>query len=198
MSASYLDPDELPDYYDLNRILDLATDDGEKALEADLSDDSSDAYRIVLTQIRRAASDLDSHCQQGKRYTRAVLEQIIADAQAAPANEGLQKRAAIIRSLVADLAFGMLVSRRGHSADTLQKLAPRYESALITLERLAQGVLVFDIDGAIQRGAPSTVRIGSRQYRPSLFNRMFGVFEDTPGIYGGQGGTYFPGFFGRW
>lgn len=192
-SASYLNPDELITYYDARRVLQLASDSGEAATVADLSDDDSDAYAFILSCIRYAASELDSHCQQGKRYTRAVLEAIIEEAVAAPTDEAKNKRAAMIRQLVADLAFGVLASRRGYVADALKNLAPRYETALMTLERLSEGVQIFDVDDAITRGAPSSVQIGRLGYRPSEFNRLFGIWEDS-----GRSGSTNPYLFGRW
>lgn len=193
-SASYLNPADLVTYYDRRRVLQLASDTGTAATIADLSDDDSAAYAFVLSCIRSAASDLDSHCQMGKRYTRATLEEIISDAVAAPTDEAKQKRAAMIRQLVADLAFGILASRRGYVADALKMLAPRYDTALVTLERLSQGFQIFDVDAAIDAGAPSSVQIGKNVYRPSQYNRMFGVFEDTR--YPGTGIN--PFLWGRW
>lgn len=192
-SDSYLDPAELVLFYDTRRVLQLASDSGSTAVIADLSNAASAPYARVLASIRFAASELDSHCQQGKRYTRATLEGIVEAAAATPANEGLQKRAALVKTLVADLAFGHLASRRGYVADTLAQLAPRYETALQTLERLATGIQIFDVDDVIQRGAPSTVQIGRRGYRPQSFNRLFGIFEDTVGP-----NSVNPFLFGRW
>ena len=191
-SASYLHPDELVKYYDARRVLQLASDTGTPATLSDLSNSASAGYGLVNSAIRTAASDLDSHCQMGKRYTRASLEEIISAAFAAPTNEALNKRAGMIRQLVADLAFGVLASRRGYHGEQLKALAPRYDMALLTLERLSQGFQVFDLDANIEAGVPKSVRIGLRQYRPGLYNRMFGVFEDTP-----RSGFLNP-FWGSW
>lgn len=190
-SASYLLPAELVTggYYDERRVLQLVSDTGSDAVIANLEDDDHPAYIAAQRAIRWAASEVDSHCQRGKRYTRAALEAIVAAAEAAPADEGLQKRAAAILGLVADLAFGYLASRRGFAADTLAQMAPRYEAALLTLERLAQGLQIFDVDAALTAGAPSTVRIGRRGYRVGAYNRLFGVFSDSPRPYGGNYGS---------
>ena len=193
-SDSYLDPAALPLFYDERRVLHLASDTGASAKIADLSDANSAPYAKVLSAIRFAAGELDSHCQQGKRYARATLEAIVEDAESNPADEGYQKRAQLLKQLVADLAFGVLASRRGYVADALAQLCPRYELALQTLDRLAQGLQIFDVEGAITRGAPSSVRIGKNVYRPSAYNRLFGVFEDS---FGGAGGIN-PYLFGRW
>ena len=195
MSLSYLTPAEIVTIYDSRRVLQLASDSGATAVIADLSNTASDAYAKVMSAIRFAASELDSHCQQGKRYTRSTLEGIIADALAAPSDEGKQKRAALIKQIVADLAFGVLLSRRGYVDETLNQMAPRYNVALQMLERLAQGIQIFDTDDAINRGVPASVMIGKNGYRPQNFNRLFGIFEDS-----GPTGTLngFPQFWGRW
>lgn len=193
-NENYIAPADIVTYYDSRRILDLASDTGEPAVIADLSDDGTAAYGFVASAIRTAAGMLDSHCQMGKRYTRAVLEAIITAALAAPADEAKQKRAAMIRQMVADLAYGVMLGRRGYSADATKNLAPRYDEALATLERLAQGLQVFDLDVNIDAGRPRAVRIGRLAYRPGAFNRLFGVWED------GLDGTLRtnPYLFGRW
>lgn len=193
MASNYLTPAELPTYYDERRILQLASDDGVPADLADLSNTGTSAYRFVNSGILWAASEIDSHCQQGKRYSRADLEAIVTEALAATSDGTKQKRAALIRQLTADLAFGQLVSRRGYTGQSLTMFAPRYEPALATLEKLALGLQVFDLDGPINAGAPSRVGIGSQgNYRPSMNNKMFGVWPDLP--YN----TYWNNQFGRW
>ena len=177
-SANYLNPVDLVRYYDSRRVLQLASDSGATAVIADLSSSASAAYGFVLNALRSAAADLDSHCQQGRRYLRADLEAIIADAVTYPTNEIKNKRAALIQQLVADLTFGIMCSRRGQVADALKALCPRYETALVTLDRLAEGVQIFDTDTAIARGVPARVTIGKNIYRPSRDNRLFGVWND--------------------
>ena len=193
-NENYITPLELVTYYDKRRVLDLASDTGATAVIADLSSSGSAAYGFVAAAIRTAAGMLDSHCQMGKRYTRSVLEAIITAALAAPADEAKMKRAAMIRQMVADLAYGVMLGRRGYSADATKNLAPRYEEALATLERLAQGLQVFDLDANIEAGRPHAVRIGRLSYRPGAFNRLFGIWED--GIDGTLRTN--PYLFGRW
>lgn len=191
MAATYILPADLPLFYDANRVLELLVDHSDTSVDAtlaDLTNTSSGPYLIAINAIRSAASDVDQHCQEGKRYTRADLEAIIADAIANPADEAKQKRAATIRQVVADLTFGYLMARRGYAADQMDKMAPRYRDALDVLAKLAQGVRVFDLDSALQASGPARVAIGSNAYRPSLDNKMFGVWADTPNER----------LFGRW
>lgn len=170
-------------------MLQLASDSGTAALLADLSNAASAAYAFILHSTRWASSEIDSHCQMGKRYTRASLEAIVTAADAAPTNETLNKRAGVIRQLCADLTYGHLMSRRGQAAEALKSLAPRYEMALLTLEKLAQGLQVFDLDANINAGKPHRVTIGlNNKYTPSADNRLFGIWSDSP----------FTSFFGRW
>lgn len=184
MSLSYLTPTDLVTFYDSRRVLELASDSGLVALIADLSNTASGPYTVCNAAIRSAAADVDSHCQVGRRYQRSTLEGIITDALSAPMDEAAQKRAAILRQLVADLAFGFLMSRRGYAEDRMKLLAPRYDMALETLASIASGMMVFDLDDNIAAGLPSAVPIGLNKYRPSLNNRLFGVWEDTPRTYG--------------
>lgn len=189
-SVNYLFPVDLLTIYDSRRVLQLASDTGTVATAANLADTASTPYAIVLNAIRAAASDLDSHCQMGKRYTRSTLETFISEAVAAPTDETKQKRAGLVRQLVADLAFGILASRRGYTGDSLKAWAPRYETALVTLERLSQGFQIFDTDDAIASGVPSQVSIGVNVYRPSVNNRLFGIFPNGSNPFGPN--------YGRW
>jgi hypothetical protein len=193
MAINYITPAGLLNYYDKRRVLQIASDEGAVAVEADLSNTASAAYVRIINGIRAACGDIDSHCQRGKRYTRATLEAIVTEADAAPSDETKQKRAGPIRQMAADLTFGHMMARRGYSAQTMKNLAPRYEDALVSLERLANGEQVFDLDANIDAGKPSRTQIGKNNlYRPSVDNPIFGVWPDSP--YGG--GMY--GWFGRW
>lgn len=184
MTTPYLLPLDLTLYYDSRRVLEIASDTGADASLADLSNTASAAYKTINNGIRVASSDLDSHVQQGRRYARTDLEFMVSDALANPTDEAKVKRAGLLRQLIADLTFGFLMSRRGYAEDRMKLLAPRYDLALDTLRALASGVQVFDLDAQLDAGLPRGVPIGINKYRPSLYNRMFGVWEDTPRLYG--------------
>ena len=182
----------MPTFYDSRRVLQLASDSGTAALPGDLSNTSSAAYALMQNAIITAASELDTHCQIGQRYTTTVLEAIIANALANPTDLGAQKSAGLIRQLVADLAFGILASRRGYRGKTLDEFAPRYDAALVTLERISRGDQVFNQQQNLTAGVPSVGIIGQCAYRPSIQNRLFPVW----GLNGPYGcNPYF--FFGR-
>lgn len=173
----YITPQQLIQYYDSRRVLQLASDSDEDASLMDLSSPVSPAFQIVNNCITVACSEIDTHCQIGRIYTRQQLEQIITDANDSPNDIVKQKRVGLLRQLTADLAFGLLVSRRGYSAETLREMAPRYEAALNTLERLAAGMQVFDLEDQLQRQVPARVAIGARAGMTDG-NRLFGVWHN--------------------
>lgn len=191
VSNTYVEPDDLIVFYDTDRVLDLVSDTAlgaPRATVADLSASGSAAYRRALAIIQSAAGDVDSHCQMGKRYTRENLETIVNDYWDAPADQAKAKRARILQQIVADLTFGLLLSRRGYTGDQLRQQAPRYEEALKTLDRLAQGIQVFDLDANVNASVPVRVSIGLTSYRPSLDNAMFGIWPNWP--YGRLNGPF--------
>lgn len=193
MAATYIVPTDLLTFYDRSRVLELTADDtdgtGTPATAADLSNTASAPYAIAINAIYTAASTLDSHCQLGKRYARADLETIISAYLADSTNVAKRKRAALIQQVVADLAFGVLMSRRGFTADQMKEMAPRYEEALLVLEKLAAGMLVFDLDANLNASVPRSVTIGLNVYKPSADNKMFGIWCDQP--YVRNNSTYF-------
>lgn len=181
----YIEPEQLPVFYDTSRVLQLVTDGDTPAVLADLANTGSDAYAIAIQACRDASSDIDQRCQQGKRYTRADLEAIVAAADASPSDEAIQKRASALKRLAADLAFYYLLSRRGFTADRIRALAPRADAALETLDQLSVGVRILDLDANLAAAGPRRVTLGSRIYRPSQDNRMFGIWSDATSREGG-------------
>ena len=182
-TVSYITPSELLVFYDANKVLMLASDSSTPATATELANSSSTAYGIVYQAIQSAAGEIDSHCQIGRRYSREDLETIADEAANPTGSATVQaqqvKRGAPLRRLTADLAFGFLMARRGYTAERMRALAPQYEGALMTLERLLNGLRVFDMEAQLSASSPSRIVIGSQVYRPSLNNRMFGVWSDN-------------------
>lgn len=176
----YISPSELPNYYDSRRVLQLASDTGTTATTADLTNTSSAPYSKLLVAIRGVCADIDSKCQQGKRYDRSDLEAIIAAATSSPNDEAVQKRAALLKQLTADLVYGRLNASRGIGADELKRLCPRYDEAEAMLEQLYQGSRIFDLDNPKTAGKPSTVTINRTQTQPNFttYNDMFFIPDD--------------------
>lgn len=181
----YIDPEDLLTYYDATKVLSLLSDDTAiPATAADLTNPASTPYAIAATAIRSASGDIDSHCQIGLRYTRADLESIAADVS----TETALKRSAPLKRLTADLAFGFLMARRGYTAEAMRALAPQYEAALMTLDRLANGIQIFDIDANLQASVPKIVGIGvNDEGSLTRANRLFGLWAGTQ-FWNRQGG----------
>lgn len=174
----YIVPSELVNYYDQRRVLALASDTGTAAQVADLFNTSSAAYTKIVSFIRSTCSDVDSKCQQGRRYDRSDLEGMVLAATLNPSDESIQKRAALLKQMVADLVYGRLNANRGIGADQLKVLCPRYEEAEMMLEQLYQGARIFDLDAPKSAGVPSTVTIN--QNGPPGFTKFNDMFFIDP------------------
>lgn len=192
----YLQNSQMLLFYDLRRLKDLLTDDG-TGDDLELSDittvtDTDDAElpaTKLWAAINWASSEIDAKCQNGRRYARADLEEMVQYGISAPSGstgaqiEGYKKRAAVLMKLCADLAFGFLAQRRAQSADQLRSLAPAYEEALVRLEELYNGRRVFDLDAALGATVPALKKLGRLANLSSSMNRMFGVWPDDNHLF---------------
>lgn len=183
MAVVYLDNSEMKLFYDLRRLKDLLTDDGsgDDLTENDINNEDDGAGELLFSAIEWASSEIDAKCQNGLRYTRANLEEMIADATAG--TDAQRKRAATLKKLTADLAFGFLAQRRAQSADQLRELAPAYDEALERLEQLYDGKKVFDLDSALLATVPTRRRLGKLANLSRDMNQMFGIFPDRNGLF---------------
>lgn len=173
-SVYYLTGEQFLNYYDARRVGELLSDTGIPVEAGDIPDDP-----VLEEAIAAACGEIDTHCQQGKRYAKADIEAIITGNTLDPSNVAYRKASAVLKQLAADLTFGTLMARRGYSAETMARLAPRLVAAQETLEQLYQGRRVFDLSTAIEAGRPHRATIGRNTYRPSEFNRLFGVWPDS-------------------
>jgi hypothetical protein len=105
---------------------------------------------------------------------------MITEADASPEDSAKAKRAAHLRRLNADLAFGALLMSRGYSAESIEKMAPNHTKAQSILEQLYQGVRILDLDDVITAGVPSTTDIGKQRLMSTMFNPLFGIWGDSP------------------
>lgn len=174
---------ELPKFYDVRRMLQLMSQTGIPATIAvfsqtpPVSGDDLTAYNLILQQAIGACSEIDSVCQQGKRYARADLE-ALATAALTSTDAGVVKRAAVLKQLAADLLYGNLAATRGQGADGIRSLVPRYEAAQATLEALYNGNRVFDLDANINAGVPKVAKIGVNTLNGQNFRPFFGYWPD--------------------
>jgi phage gp36-like protein len=133
--------------YDARICSELISDTG---YPADVTGDNA-----VLQQFLDEASEqISAAALVGNRYTH---KQLFILSQCTD-------RGFMLRRLTCDLAFGLIVSRRGRSAGDINKLCPRYTDALQTLEKLQTGLNIFPgIDDLEYEtaGTPSNVNLNT-------------------------------------
>lgn len=191
-NREYLLPSEVDLYYDVRRVVGLASDTGVPIDESDLGATGSTGYNLIYKLIRAQSARIDSRCQQGKRYSHVDLETIAYTARTAAAGdaddigsdpekkfEAKWKRFAILQQLTADLFFGDLLARRGYGAEQFKLMAPRYVEALEILEQLYQGEAIFDLSGPKTAGVPQVATLGQNVLKSTDFNRMFGIWPNS-------------------
>ncbi len=100
-SAPYCTPAEFFAYIDVRLLGDLVRDDGARLNVAGLSIDA-----IVATHLTAASGELESACVKGGRYAPADLKNLAGNGHA------------LLARLVAQLAFGSILARRGYPAET--------------------------------------------------------------------------------
>jgi phage gp36-like protein len=164
---AYATPAQFLVRYDARRLGQLVRDDGTKATPAELLSD--DNLAAVLDD---ASGMIDAAVLRGGRYESSDLTDLTG-----------QSEAYLVR-LCCDLAYGLLVERRGFSQGEAQVSAGGYTRALQTLDQLAEGQRVFNVDKAIQAGKPRRAVIDKKLQLISSTRRLFGdltVREANPG-----------------
>lgn len=147
--------------YDSRRVAELASDTDTPVASGSLATDA-----VLLRMLADGANLIQLAARFADRYSQADLDAVYAD----PIN-----KYSIIR-LNVDLAFGLLVARRGYRASELADLAPNWVIANQTLELLRLGNRVFDVASAPEAGAAvDTVKLGQNgcSFVTSAF-RMYG------------------------
>lgn len=143
--------------YDLNRLGDLVSDDGQRVSPASL-----DANTVLLAVMDDAESTLLGEILTGKRYTEADLEGL----------EGRDKNLMI--RILCDLTYGYLLLRRGHSEQDISRLAPGFRVALEYLSRLRAGEIVFNVESVKEAGTLARVVLSRNVNLVSSATRLFG------------------------
>lgn len=131
--ASFADTSDLTVYYDSRRVRELCSDTGVPIAEGDLATNA-----VALAALARATEMVLMAVRQGDEYSEDELQTLADD----------DDTGAGLRGLVCDLAFGVLVMRRGIAASDQDRLSPAYRSAQQTLQLISAGELIFPrIDG---------------------------------------------------
>ena len=181
----YAQISDLLNCYDNNRLADLVVDG--TARPASLAGNT-----ILLAMLQQASGMIDAACQRGQKYSQTDLLNIASGFDPLNVQINMQTSQALMVRLTCDLAYGLLVGRRGYSAEDSQAEAPRYAEALKTLKLLADGDMIFVTAGALAAGLPqSQVTISQRVGLLSgAARRYFGdLVADPRNDLGGGSGT---------
>jgi phage gp36-like protein len=170
----YLEAEDMVKFYDVRRLQEILSDTGTEVAEGDVATNP-----LLADTIIAATGEINSVLLQGRRYTLQDMQDLIT-ASADLTNVMAQANVRVLNQLCADITFGMLLARRGYAPDVVETLAPRYKVALQTLEDLYQGKKIFNLSAAVEAGVPQIVRIGGNKYMPSVDNKLFGVWWDSP------------------
>lgn len=130
---AYATPQDLLNRYDARRVADLVSDAGSRTLAPQSSP-------VVAACLDDASGQVDAACRVAQRYTAAELSGLTGNAQA------------MLVRLVCDLAYGMLVARRGYTANDAAVMAPREKFALDMLEALRRGERLFSGEDQAEAG----------------------------------------------
>jgi hypothetical protein len=148
---AYSTPDQFLLYYDVRRVSQLLSDSGTPVGLVDVPTNA------VLLELLSAASEMVAAAALvGKRYTTANLETLADSASAG----------FLLRKLVIDIAFALLVIRRGQGAADVDRLCPAYSEAQRLLEQLRLGYTLFPglDDPHAEAGLPAVANLqGSTQ-----------------------------------
>lgn len=116
--------------------------------------------------LLQASAEVLSAAEIGERYSQTELEAMAADSSSAGG--------ALLRRLCSDIAFAMIMARRGRSVADVSRLCPRYGPALVMLEQLRMGNRVFPGAAAAEAAGLPTLgnRDGTNLNSPRLFTQQ--------------------------
>lgn len=179
---SYAQITDMTGRYDTRRLGDLLADDGTRVTV--FTDNS-----ILQMVLDEAAGMIDAAIQRGQRYTPTDILTILSaiaptpplNSQAAITAASLWNAQQLLFRLNCDLAYGLLIARRGMNASDTESMAPRYVEAMRLLERLENGEWIFATQGALAAGVPiPNIQISQNVQLLSSLYRYFGDLAVAP------------------
>lgn len=132
--------------YDSRRVCSLLSDSGSPVTVNDL-----DTNAVLIQLLEEASEEVAAAALVGKRYTTAQLT-----ALGSSTTSGF-----LLRRLVSDITFALVVSRRGQGAADIERLCPRHREALRQLDLLRSGIEIFPgiDDTHAEAGLPASVNL---------------------------------------
>lgn len=147
--ASHAEGVDLVLRYDVRRLGDLILDDDTRAEPGAIS-----GHPVVQAMLSDATGLINSALLAGDRYS--LIDINIFGTALSEASKNLLKR------MCCDLAYGLLLARRGYSATDTSAMAPRYMEAKELLEQLKQGDRIFDLLTTKAAGLVQQAKISSK------------------------------------
>lgn len=153
--------------YDSRRIADLVLDTDQRATDVELAGNST-AGLVVQTALSDASGMINSAILAGNRYLLVDLQNMTED------SKGYLKR------LCCDLAYGLLISRRGYGGADLDAMTSRSKESEAILELLRTGERVFEIEKNENAEIPQQAQV-SRTINlfSSELDRYFGMRQSA-------------------
>lgn len=145
--AAYATPAQLLARYDARRIGDLVADPAPGSTTSRVSPTALLTDVNLAAALGDAAGMIDSAILKGGRYTPQDLADLAA------LSSGADNSYQLLIRVNCDLAYGLLIRRRGLK---VEDSAPGYLEALQTLQRLSDGDLVFNLSAVIAAGRMTT------------------------------------------
>lgn len=181
----YAQISDLLNAYDNNRLADLVVDG--------LPRPSSLTGNAILTaMLMQASGMIDAACQRGQKYSQTDLLNVANGSDPLNPSISMLTSQALMVRLTCDLAYGLLVGRRGYSAEDTAAEAPRYAEALKTLQALSGGDMIFVTAGTLAAGLPNSQIVISQQVgllSGSAFRYFGDLIADPRNDRGGGSGT---------
>ena len=181
----YAQISDLLNCYDNNRLADLVTDGGSRPA-------SLTGNTILTAMLQQASGMIDAACQRGQKYSQTDLLNIASGFDPLNVQINMQTSQALMVRLTCDLAYGLLIGRRGYSAEDSAAEAPRYAEALKQLDNLAHGDWIFVTAGALAAGLPQSQIVISQNVgllTGAAFRHFGDLVADPRNNKGGGSGT---------
>lgn len=153
--------------YDLRRIADLVLDTDQRATAEELAGNST-AGLVVQTALSDASGMINSAILAGNRYLLVDLQNMTAD------SKGFLKR------ICCDIAYGLLISRRGYGGADLDAMTSRAKESEAVLELLRTGERVFEIEKNENAEIPQQAQISKAiNLFSGELDRYFGIRQSA-------------------
>src|SRR5258708_4392665 len=168
--AAYIVPNDMISRYNVGRLGQLVRDDGTTATSTQLQTDT-----VLAAAMSDAEGQFQAAVYKGQRYAKVDLDALLTAYQAGPTNAQYSSGSFMVR-VIADLAYGNLIGRKGYDAATQAAMAPRSVWVEGILEQLAQVKRVFTLPAQLMPALP--VNSNLRTYRPPRHKPFYRTFAN--------------------